>query len=249
MIDSHAHLDSKDFNRDLKVVIDRALTAGVGGIVNPATSLNSNKKCLEIARMFRGVVFACAGLDPVYAVKEKSWIEEVADHARRNRKEIVGVGEVGLEYKWMPSSAEEQNENFAFFIRLANELGKPVIVHARNAMTEALEILENENAERVVLHYFSGSRTQAREAVRRGYWVSFATNYCFMGDKKVIKEVPLDRMLVETDSPYSSPRKDEPRNEPANLVMLVNTIAKALGSTPEEVGEATERNAREAFRL
>lgn len=249
MIDSHCHLDAKEFNNDLDDVVAKAKKAGVKAVVNPATTFASNRKGLEIAKKYKGFVFACAGLDPVYAVKEKDRLAEVAAWCLENAKKIVGIGEVGLEFKWMPAPKEEQAANFSLFIRLANELVKPVIVHSRNAMGEALELLEKEEAESVVLHYFSGSRSQAREAARRGYWVSLATNYCFMGDKKLIKEVPLENLLVETDSPYSSPVKENLRNEPANVARIIETVAKAHGLEVEEVARQTEENAREAFGL
>ncbi|MBI4214663.1 TatD family hydrolase, partial [archaeon] len=127
MIDSHAHLDSKELISNINGVVERAKKSGINAVVNPTTSFSSNQKALELSEKFPGFVFPCAGLDPVYAAKEKKKIGEVSGFAREHAKEIVGIGETGLEYKWMPASKAEQKKTFAYFIVLANELRKPVV--------------------------------------------------------------------------------------------------------------------------
>jgi TatD DNase family protein len=159
----------------------------------------------------------------------------------------VAIGEVGLDYYWSKEK-ELQVENFKRFIDLASEYDKPLIVHARNAMADALYTLEKKHAERVVLHCFFGSKADAKKAQDLGYYLSFATNICYRDSKSLIKDVSLSNMLAETDSPYLSPSRSG-RNEPKNVALAIEHLAKVLEMPVSEVDRIVERNTKKAFML
>jgi TatD DNase family protein len=223
-----------------------AKNKGVTKIVCAASSFSSNQKAVEIAEEHPGVVLACAGLDPMHCIKEKK-AGEAADFARQNEKRIAAIGEVGLDYYRLARS-DEQLRLFRDFVSLAVELNKPVVVHARDAVDDALRVLSGFDA-RVMMHCFSGSMSQARECVGRGYMLSFATSACFLEDRKsLIKSVPLDYILAETDSPCNHPQR-KGRNEPANVRFAYELIAGLLGQHPGEVEKTIDKNAEKFFSI
>lgn len=242
MIDSHCHLDARDFDNDRAEVVERAKKAGVGLIINPASDFASNAKIDKIAKEFNGYLLPCTGIDPISCLKQNK-IEEIGKYVER----CVAIGEVGLDYYWSKKK-ELQVENFKRFIDLASEYDKPLIVHARNAMADALYTLEKKHAERVVLHCFFGSKADAKKAQDLGYYLSFATNICYRDSKSLIKDVSLSNMLAETDSPYLSPSRSG-RNEPKNVALAIEHLAKVLEMPVSEVDRIVERNTKKAFML
>jgi TatD DNase family protein len=244
MIDSHCHLDAAEYNKDVAEVVERARKIGVKAVVNPASTFASNQKALSLSEQFPGFIFSCAGLDPVHCLKENK-VEGAVAFCREHRDGIVAIGEVGLDYYWS-KDRDAQKENFRTFIRLASEMEKPLVVHARDAMADCLAVLEEERARNVVLHHFEGTQAEMLEATGRGYFISFATNICYSDSKSLIKTVPLDYLLVETDGPYLHPLRQR-RNEPANVGFAIERIARQASLEFGAVEALTERNARKAF--
>jgi len=164
---------------------------------------------------------------------------------------VVAVGECGLDWFRMLSPRDDQIRVFRTHIALSNETGKPVVVHIRDAWTDAMQILDEGSAERVVIHCFSGDATFVRECAARGYWTSFAGNVTYPKNEHLraaAAAVPLDRLLVETDSPFLAPQKLRGRaNAPQNVLFTLGTLAEVRGMRAEDLVEVTADNARTAF--
>jgi TatD DNase family protein len=247
MVDTHCHLFLVD--REPSLVVETAREAGVDRLlcvgVDPATSARS----LELADSIAGV-FATAGMHPhdaeLFDDAAGARIEELLHDPR-----IVAVGECGLDFFRMRSSKEDQVRALKVHIALSNESGKPMVVHVRDAWPEVLRVLDEGSAERVVIHCFSGDATIARECAERGYWISFAGNVTYPKNehlRQAARVVDIDRILVETDSPFLAPQTLRGAdNEPANIAHTVAEIARVRSEDARIVAEATSRNADAAF--
>jgi TatD DNase family protein len=246
-VDTHCHLFLVD--REPVEVVETARAAGVDRLicvgVDPETSLRS----LELADAIEGV-FATAGMHPHDAAdfdaEAGARIEELLHDPR-----VVGVGECGLDFFRMRSPKDDQVRTLQAHIALSNETGKPLVVHVRDAWPEVLRVLDEGSAERVVIHCFSGDAGIARECAARGYWLSFAGNVTYPKNehlRQAAAAVPLEQLLVETDSPFLSP---QPRrgtdNEPANMTMTIEEIARVRDAAVDAIVDATTANARTAF--
>jgi TatD DNase family protein len=243
MIDSHCHLEYKSFNKDRDEVIAAAKKAGVKLIINPASDFSSNERAFKLAQSHKRFIYPCAGIDPISCLEQRHRVNELVGYLEK----CTAIGEVGLDYYWSKEK-QRQADNFRMFLDLAKEYEKPVIVHARNAMKDTLDILEKSKAERVILHCFSGSRADAKRAQNLGYFVSLATNICYNNSKSLIKVVSLDNILVETDSPYLNPLR-EGRNEPKNVSFALEKIAKEHDIPFQKIEKITEKNTEKAFGL
>jgi TatD DNase family protein len=247
VVDTHCHLFLLD--REPSLVVEAAREAGVDRLicvgVDPATSARS----LELADSIAGV-FATAGMHPHDAVlfdaAAGARIEELLHDPR-----VVAVGECGLDFYRMRSSAEDQISTLKVHISLSNESGKPMVVHVRDAWPDVLRVLGEGSAERVVIHCFSGDATIARECAERGYWLSFAGNVTYPKNehlRQAARAVDIDRLLVETDSPFLAPQKLRGRdNEPANVVLTIEEVARVRNEEMSSIAEAVSRNASAAF--
>lgn len=247
VVDTHCHLFLVD--REPSLVVEAAREAGVDRVicvgVDPATSARS----LELADSIAGV-FATAGMHPhdaeLFDAAAGARIEELLHDPR-----VVAVGECGLDFYRMRSPAEEQISTLRVHISLSNESGKPMVVHVRDAWPDVLRVLGEGSAEHVVIHCFSGDTTIARECGERGYWLSFAGNVTYPKNehlRQAVRAVDIDRLLVETDSPFLAPQKLRGRdNEPANVVYTVAEIARVRDEEIRVVADAVSRNAIDAF--
>ncbi|MGH2656874.1 MAG: TatD family hydrolase [Actinomycetota bacterium] len=249
LFDSHCHLFLME--GDPPAAVEEARSGGLVGLICVGIDAESSRRSRELADALPGV-FATAGIHPHDAkgfdARAGATIEELAHDAR-----VVAVGETGLDHYRMLSPPEDQERAFRAHCVLARETGKPLVVHVRDAWTDVLRILEDEAAERVVLHCFSGDAAVVREAVGRRYHCSFAGNVTYpknAGLRHAAAEVPAELLLVETDSPFLAPQSLRGRpNSPANLPEVVAAVAEARGEEPAEVAARTAANAREAFDL
>jgi TatD DNase family protein len=247
VVDTHCHLFLVD--QEPSLVVEAARQAGVGRLicvgVDPATSARS----LELADSIAGV-FATAGMHPhdaeLFDAAAGARIEELLHDPR-----VVAVGECGLDFYRMRSPAEDQIATLNAHIALSNESGKPMVVHVRDAWPDVLRVLGEGSAERVVIHCFSGDAAIARECAERGYWLSFAGNVTYPKNehlRQAVRAVDIDRLLVETDSPFLAPQKLRGHdNEPANVVLTIAEVARVRDEDVRTVAEATSRNANRAF--
>lgn len=249
LFDSHLHLGDTAFAGDLDAVLDRARAAGVVGMVTVGTGVDSSHAAVALAARHRDV-FAAVAVHPHDA--RDATAAAIAE-LRTLAAHVVAVGETGLDYAKDYSPRAAQRAAFVRQIHLSRELGKPLIIHCREAYPEVLAILQQEGARDVVMHAFSGSPEVARECVRRDYLISVAGPVTFRNARaitQVAREVPLDALLVETDAPVLTP---EPfrgrRNEPAHLSYVVRRIAELRGVPVEDIARATAVNAQRVYRV
>ena len=252
LVDVHCHLEDEAFDDDRDEVIRRALEAGVVAMLTSSLDREDALKALGIARSYPGVVHLCVGFDPT--IDDEVEMASVMGLARElaSRGELVAIGEVGLDFYWVRSeeARAKQVERFRAWIRLAEELGLPLVVHSRSAGKYAIQVLLQEGYDRVLMHAFDGRVGWALRGVREGgFYFSIPTSVVRSRQKrKLAKALPLENLMVETDSPVLGPEKGV-RNEPSNLPRTVEAIASIRGLGVEEVAEATYRNALEFFRL
>ena len=247
MIDTHAHLDA--CADPAAAVVARARAAGVERIVAVGSGIESCRETLAIAHAHPGV-WAALGIHPHQAADEDAnRLDELRQLLADER--AVAVGETGLDFYRDYAPRDRQRELFAHQLELAGELGKPVVVHTRAADDETAAALEG-FAGTVVLHCFS-SRELLPMALERGYYVSFAGNVTYpkAGElREAAGEVPADRLLAETDSPYLSPQPRRSRpNEPANVVHILAVLAEARGEDAGALAAQLDANAASAFSL
>lgn len=246
-VDSHCHLFLLE--QEPRRVLEAARAAGVETFVCVGIDPQSSRRSVELAESFRGV-FATAGMHPHMAreldAQAGAEIEELLANPQ-----VTGVGETGLDFYRMLSPREDQERAFRLHIALSRETGKPLVVHVRDAWPAVLQVLDEETAERVVMHCFSGDAAVARECAARGYHVSFAGNVTYPKSQHLrdaAAVVPADRLLVETDSPFLAPQALRGRdNAPANVVAVIEELARVRGDAIEAVRDATSANARAVF--
>lgn len=247
VVDSHCHLFLMD--EEPAVVVEAAKAAGVDRLVCVGVDVATSRRSAELADSLEGV-FATAGMHPHDARdfdhEASARIEEMLHDPR-----VLGVGECGLDYFRMHSPKEDQLRTFEAHVALSNDSGKTMVVHVRDAWPDVLRVLGDSRAERVVIHCFSGDVAIARECASRGYWLSFAGNVTYPKNQHLrdaAGAAPLDRLLVETDSPFLAPQKLRGHdNAPANVVLTVGELARVRQEDVGTVAAATSANARDAF--
>ncbi|MHB8926783.1 MAG: TatD family hydrolase [Bacillota bacterium] len=252
VVETHCHLDLEAYAGDRREVIRRARQAGVAGFVNVGFNLESSVRSVALAREHPDF-WAAVGIHPHDAREANpealARLRDLSAEAR-----VVAIGEIGLDYYRDLSPRPEQREAFRRQLRLARELRKPVIIHDRDAHDEVLKILEEEAAGlTVVLHCFSGDAAMAARCLEMGYFIALGGAVTF-GNGQRAREVaammPLDRLLLETDSPYLSP---DPlrgqRNEPARVALVARKVAEVKGMDVARVARDTTRTAARALGL
>lgn len=254
LIDTHAHLFDDRFAADLPAVLDRAAAAGVERVVAVGIDAATSRASVEQAARFPLVV-AAVGIQPNHAAEAApgDWDEVVRLAAAAGR--VAAVGETGLDRYWDRTPFPVQEDYFARHLALARRLGKPVVIHCREAEADVVRMLkaefERHGPVRGVMHSFTGDRATAEACLAMGLYVSFAgmVTYKTAADlRAVAAAVPADRLLVETDCPYLAPVPVRGgRNEPAYVTYTLACLAKERGVSAEELGDRTTRNARELF--
>jgi TatD DNase family protein len=247
LVDSHCHLFLLE--AEPAAAVEASNAAGVQTLVCVGIDPGSSRRSLELAESFRGV-FATAGMHPheasAFDARAGAEIEELLGNPL-----VVGVGECGLDFFRMRSPQQDQERVLRTHVGLARESGLPLVVHVRDAWPDILRVLDEGSAEQVVLHCFSGDADIARACADRGWYLSFAGNVTYPKNghlREAAAAAPLDRILVETDSPFLAPQRLRGRdNVPANLVDAIEEIAAARGEPVEKVRVATAENARRAF--
>ena len=255
MIDSHCHLAGDEFDADLEAVVDRARGAGLTGalVILSAADAAEGQRARRVRETWAGVRFA-VGIHPHQAGLHATDIaggmavlrSEVAAHG------AVAVGEIGLDYHYDFSPRDVQQDVFRHQIRLARESGLPIVIHTREATDDTFRILGEEGPDvRVVFHCFTGGTDMASAALEMGAWLSFAGIVTFPRAaelRDVVRLVPADRFLVETDAPYLAPVPYRgKRNEPAFVSKVVDAIAEVRGDSPARVAAQTTENFTAVF--
>lgn len=255
-IDSHCHLDDSDFAADREAVIARALDAGVGVMVNigGASGPDEMDSALRIAGNHEGI-YAAAGIHPHEASKAADkHFDQLREWA--GRPKFLAIGEIGLDYHYDRSPRDVQRIIFIRQLELAREAGMPIMIHCREAWTDLAEIIQSHwrsSALGGVLHCFGGEREDAFKFIDWGFLVSFAGNVTFKNAQNlrdVARQIPIDRLLTETDCPYLAPVPHRgKRNEPALVVETTRALAALHNLSGEEMGAKTLENFRRFFRL
>ncbi len=267
-IDNHAHLNFTAFDADYKEVIGRAHEAGVA-IINVGTQKDTSKRAIDIAHEYGEGVYAIIGLHPVHTSKSFHDEKELGEGGKAftSRGEefnyeyykelakdpkVVGIGECGLDYFRLDSDTKEiQKKVFEEQIRLSMEIGKPLMLHIREAYEDAIEILKKYPGVRGNVHFFAGTKEIAQQFLDLGFTLSFTGVITFAKEyEELVKLIPLDRMLSETDCPYVSPAPYRgKRNEPAYVVEVVKKIAEIKGLSVEEVSRELLQNSKRLFNI
>jgi TatD DNase family protein len=255
LIDSHAHIQGKEYADHVGAVIDRAREAGVERIiaVGGAGDMSSNTEAVLIADAFPNI-YATVGMHPHDAKDvgsdELAKLRDLTSHPK-----VVAVGETGLDYYYSHSPHDVQLRVFTQFIHMAQETDLPIVVHERDAAKDAAALLRSEGGWKLrgVVHCFTGNHEAACAYLDLGFYLSFTGIITFKNAdalREVVREVPLERMLVETDSPYLTPVPHRgKRNEPAYVRFVAEMIADIKALPLEEVAEVTTRNAESLFAI
>lgn len=258
LFDSHAHYNDEKFDLDIEIVIKETLENGVSNFIVAGYDIESSKKAIEIVKKCEAA-YAIIGISPdgVKNIKNSNDIEKDIYEIRKiieNNKKIVAVGEIGLDYYWNKENKELQKEMFIKQIELANSLDLPIVIHTREAINDTLQILkENPVKNRGIFHCCPLNRELVKEALKLGYYISLSGVITFKNAKnadEIIKMIPEDKILIETDSPYLSP---EPfrgkRNNCTNVRYVAEKIATVKSKTLEDIAQITNINAKKIFKL
>ena len=254
LFDTHAHLDEDAFSQDADEVIARAVASGVTTMLAVATTVESSRATISLAMRFPNV-FASVGIHPNYAVQAQpgDWeaIEELASSSK-----VIAIGETGLDRYWDHTPFDVQLEYFRRQIELAGRCDFPFIVHCREAEPDVVAVLREMAGEgplKGIMHSFCGGRATLDAALELGLHISFAGMLTFKKNvelRELAKTIPLDRLLVETDSPYLAPQPNRgKRNEPAFVRHTAECLAEVRGKTLEEIAAITTANAKRLFQL
>jgi len=271
-IDTHCHLDFPEFDADRDEVIKRAKNEDIGYIINIGSSLLGSKKALELSRQ-HNFIYATVGLHPHEADKFNDEIKASIEKLAREDR-VVAIGETGLDYYKNYSKTENQKTLFRYLVKLAKDLGLPLVIHSRQAQEDTLKILNEVLPIKVVVHCFSGDENFLKKCLDLGFFISFTCNITYPAkpsnsgrdpagvnniiqrDKKakdlrtLVKLTPLDRLMLETDAPFLPPEGFRgKRNEPAYVKFLAEEIANIKEVGLEEVAGITTDNARRFFNL
>jgi TatD DNase family protein len=246
LVDVHAHMCDPGFDRDRAEVLERARRAGVEAIIAVGENLADATENLELAEKYP-MLKPAAGLYPAHL--DLNQAHQMTDFIRQNSSRLAAIGEVGLDY-WVVTEApdrEVQREILKGFIELSKELNLPLNIHSRSAGRHAIALLLENNAARVQMHAFDGKSGAALPAVEAGYFFSIPPSVVRSRQKqKLVKQLPLSCLLIETDSPVLGPSPDE-RNEPANIIQSIKAIAVLKDVAEEEVMAAVSENTEKLY--
>jgi TatD DNase family protein len=257
-VDSHCHIDGPEYDADREDVIARARDAGVTTMLNVGTGdpgSGAFERAVELAEKYPDI-YVAVGVHPHDAKLFDDEAERTLVELAKQSKRIIAWGEIGLDYHYDHSPRDVQREVFRRQLCIARELNLPVVIHSREADDDTIQILREELAgydRGGVLHCFGGTLKMAQDAIELGFYISFAGNLTFKKAddlQAIARELPLDRLLVETDCPYLTPVPFRgKRNEPARVVETAKFLAELKGRELEEVGKITSRNFAGLFRV
>lgn len=250
MIDAHCHVDFKEYNKNREEVMQKAQKK-LRAIINSGASLGGNRRTLKLQEEYPNFAYATLGFHPHNAEKaEKNIIEQALGEMVDNIDNCVAIGETGLDFHQIKSEEHKkrQIELFERFIDLAVEHQKPLVIHARDAEQEALEMVKKYDLSHVIFHCYGGDAQTASAITEEGYYISISTIINFSTHHQdLAREIPLSNMLTETDSPYLSPFKG--RNQPAYVEEVVKKVAQVKELEMDEVDKITDKNAKKVFNL
>ena len=258
LFDSHSHYNDEKFDEDREKIIEETYNAGITKFVCAGYNIQSSLKSLELSKKYEYIYSIC-GISPndIPQTEQELWkdIDEISKIAMQNKgKKLVAIGEIGLDYYWNKENKELQKQAFIKQIELANELELPIVIHSRDASIDTIDIIKNHVVKKAgVFHCCQPNQEMVKNALELGYYISFAGPITFKNAKNsidVVKMVPMDRILIETDSPYLTPEPNRgKRNDCRNVKFVDQRIADLKEITLEEVAKITYDNAMKIFEI
>lgn len=252
LIDSHAHLDFKDFQNDIASILHRTQEAGVKKIITVGYNIESSKKAVEIANTHEQI-WATVGIHP-YDVKTSINLDKDMSQLEKlitNHSKICAFGECGLDYHYDNIDKAKQEIYFRNQIQLAKKHHLPLVIHSRDAEKDTINILSEEKPDKVVMHCFPGGKEYTKKCLKLGYYLSFTGNVTYKNAQKVheaVMESPIDTIMIETDCPFLAPQKYRgKRNEPAFLPEIAKRIAELKGVSYDTIARKTTENAERFY--
>lgn len=256
--DSHSHYNDEKFDEDREQIIKETYEADVTKFVCAGYNIQSSLFSLNMSEKYEFIYSIC-GISPndIPQSEQQLWkdINEITEIVKKNNsKRLVAIGEIGLDYYWSKENKDLQKQAFIKQIELANELDLPIVIHSRDASVDTIDILEKHKVNRTgIFHCCQLNQELVRQALELGYYISFAGPITFKNSKnapEVIKMVPIDRILIETDSPYLAPEPNRgKRNDCRNVKYVAQKIADVKGYSLEEVAKKTYENAMRIFNI
>lgn len=247
--ESHAHYDSEQFDDDRYEVIESLKNSGVDYVINVGADMQSSLTSIELSRKY-DFIYAAVGVHPHDAENVKAEDYETLSSYLKEDK-VVALGEIGLDYYYDLSPRDIQRQVFKNQLDICENAKKPVIIHSREAAQECFDMIKDSKVRRGVIHAFSGSTEMAKEYIKMGFYIGVGGIVTFKNARKlveVVENIPLERILIETDSPYLSPVPVRgTRNNSQNLKYITEKIAQIKQISPENVAEITRKNAVSLF--
>ena len=251
LIDSHCHLTDEAFDDDRLFILNDLSNFGLRGIINPATNLTDSKMAIELAEKYDNF-YAMAGIHPeeVDEITEKDL--EVLENLAQNEK-VIAIGEIGLDYYWKDDNKARQKEIFIHQLELARKLAKPAVIHVRDSKDDVIEILKDFQDLKIQIHCFSDDLETLEKYIEMGFYISIGGVVTFnngTNEQNAARNVPIERLMLETDSPYLTP---EPyrglRNDPRRVVEVARTVADLRDMKMDKLAKKTYNNTKEFFNL
>jgi TatD DNase family protein len=248
MIDCHTHLEQKNYDADRDQVIKRCIDAGLKAVITCCAHPDDIDTTVAMLNKYPNYIFATASIHPEYIAEMKDdWLERILHFI--NDPRVVGVGETGLDFKWVETDElrRKQSALFITFINAAKDLNKPLVIHARGAFKEAIDVLELNGAKKVVMHFFS-AKDQLKRVVDNDWYITINTTVCNSKKmKQIVRDTPMERILLETDAPWLD--LEGGRNEPTAIKKVVEKIAEVKNTSFSECWRCCGLNAVELFKL
>lgn len=256
-VDCHCHVSSGEFDKDLEEVVESSKQAGLLALLAVAEHAGEFEKIIELSQRFPGFIFPCLGVHPVQEVSPEHQravslhdLDAALPIIEKYKEHLVAVGEVGLDFTPRYVSGETDKESQRQVLirqaQLAKELDLPLNVHSRSAGRPTIHLLKEQGVEKALLHAFDGKPSVAMEGVKAGYFFSIPPSIIRSEQQKLVKQLPLENICLETDSPALGPEK-QVRNEPQNICIAAEYISKIKGVSLQEVMEVTTQNALRLF--
>lgn len=251
LIDSHCHLTDEAFDDDRLFILNDLSNFGLRGIINPATNLADSKMAIELSEKYDNF-YAMAGIHPeeVDEITDKD-LDELENLAQN--KKVIAIGEIGLDYYWKDDNKDRQKEIFIHQLELARKLAKPAVIHVRDSKDDVIEILKDYQDLKIQIHCFSDDLETLEKYIEMGFYISIGGVVSFnngTNEQNAARNVPIERLMLETDSPYLTP---EPyrglRNDPRRVVEVARTVAELRDMKIDKLAKRTYNNTKEFFNL
>ena len=256
--DSHSHYNDEKFDEDREQIINDTYNAGITKFVCAGYNIKSSLDSLELSKKY-DFIYSICGISPndIPQTEQELWksLDEITKIVQNNKsKKLVAIGEIGLDYYWNKENKELQEQAFIKQIELANKLELPIVIHSRDASVDTINIIEENKVNKAgIFHCCQQNQEMIKNALRLGYYISLAGPVTFKNAKNsadIIQMIPMDKLLIETDSPYLAPEPNRgKRNDCRNVKYVAQKIADVKGITLEEVAKVTYENAMRIFEI